>query len=266
MSPLLWGVSVLLAGAAPPPSAAGVRLVEISTNSVDLTVQEGPQEQLEVYDGNAPAHRWVSIQGDRAVIQPDSGAKRIRVVVPTGRTLDVNAQSGDVEVTGAFERLMIRTVSGDIKGSITAREVLIKAMSGDIRITVRAGRARLETVTGDIVATGQLEDLQARSTSGDVEFSGHLPRGLETQTVSGNVTLEGNIPEDVVYSVHTVSGQVNLKGVGPAGFRLSARSRNGSMSIPGATTEAPGRLRLLRGNGRGTMDIQTLSGEVSVQF
>lgn len=263
MAPLVWSALALLLATPQPAPTAGVRVVEIETNSVDLVIQEGGLEQLEVYAGNTAAHGCVTVQGDRALVLPPQDARNVRVVLPPGRHVEIHTQSGDVEVHGSFERLTLRTVSGDINGNVTARELWVKSMSGEVRLDVRVGRARIETVTGDIQASGQLEELQVKSTSGDVEVAGKLPRGLEAQTVSGNVVLRGAMPEDVAYIIKSVSGDVTLKDTGDAGFRLKVRSNSGTLSIPGGQEEGPGRLHLVRGKGRGTVEIQTLSGDIN---
>ncbi len=264
MAPLVWTALALLLAAPQPAPTAGVRVVEIQTNSVDLIIQEGSLEQLEVYAGSAAAHGCVKEQGDRALVVPPEDARNVRVVLPPGRHVEIHTQSGDVEVHGSFELLSLRTVSGDISGTITARELLVKSMSGEVRLDVRVGRARIETVTGDIQASGQLEELQVKSTSGDVEVAGKLPRGMEAQTVSGNVELRGTMPEGVMYVIKSVSGDVTLQDTGAAGFRLKVRSNSGALAVPGGQEDGPGRLHLVRGNGRGNVEIQTLSGDINV--
>lgn len=145
----------------------------------------------------------------------------LRVSVPPGVKLTVDAGAGDVDVRGVDVRAThVQTGSGDIEFALADQPGLLYAhsRSGDIELLARDARAiDARTDSGDIevdVAT-KPRRVKARSDSGDIELT--LPRGIYAVTAkaaSGDVRVRGiarNRRSPSSIDARTNSGDIELR-------------------------------------------------------
>lgn len=112
-----------------------------------------------------------------------------------------------------LRQLKINSVSAeiDIKGLAVLETAEIDTVSGSVTATdLTAASLECDTVSGDIKAAGAIERFDLDSTSGSAQITTSVPlKSLETDTVSGNVTL--TLPENNGFSLEfdTVSGDLD---------------------------------------------------------
>ncbi|HEV2776893.1 MAG TPA: DUF4097 family beta strand repeat-containing protein [Solirubrobacteraceae bacterium] len=122
----------------------------------------------------------------------------LRIAVPRGVRVTVDADSGDVDLRGAHPRSVhVESDSGDIEMDLDGRQTLVFASSdsGDLDLIARSVRAvDAQTDAGDVTADvgGLPRRVVARSNSGDVDVT--VPRGsyrIRAIAESGDATVSG---------------------------------------------------------------------------
>ncbi len=150
-------------------------------------------------------------------------------------------------------KVRIGTVSGDVVAAGLSGELQLRSVSGDVRLDGGDGsRISLETVSGDV------ELLRIRSP----EVEGH--------TVSGRITFEGPVQDRGTYDFLTTSGSITLTLPEQPNATVSAATFSGRFSSTWPTTASDGRRRRSRhnavwGNGSARVDVESLSGNISIR-
>lgn len=159
------------------------------------------------------------------------------------------------EFTGEIE---INTVSGNVYLEAAAGQIGVKTTSGDIAIrsegksVIKAG-----SVSGNLEINGESIRFDASSLSGNANISGEQLEGTAS-TVSGSITLTGNqLTGDS--KLNSVSGSVEANLLGSYDF--TADSTSGNIQTSGGDGANSGRM----GEGGSRLDIQTTSGDISLQ-
>jgi len=97
----------------------------------------------------------------------------LTLVVPAGIPVDVEANTGDVSVEGAFSGIRAQTTTGD---------VLLRGVTGPVQIRTDAGDVRSLATMARTVS--------ARTTTGDIRLTfDAVPRDVSTVTTTGDVTV-----------------------------------------------------------------------------
>ena len=170
---------------------------------------------------------------------------RLRVQVPGGVPVEVDAGSGDVTAAGLVRLREVRTGSGD---------VTVTAPAGDagpgVGTTVRTG-------SGDVVLRGTGGDLDVGTGSGDVRAVDLSATSVRVHVGSGDVDLRAvGLPQDV--TARTGSGDVTVTVPDtPVGYAVRATTGSGQ-ALVGVTRNpsSPQRMVLLTGSG----DVEVLPG------
>lgn len=243
-----------------------VQFVEIHGSHGEIVVETGPLPDVKVFSDGETIDRQVSRAGDRVVVRESEG-EDLRVVLPEGCNVEVLGDSADVKVTGRFVRLYVHTVSGEIHAAVQTEDLLIKTLSGDVELEGKATRGEVQTVSGEMTIHARMDDLRINTTSGDLRMRTDLPRQLEVRAVSGDCVLDGAMREETWMALRTVSGDIKIITKGAPGFRLIARTRSGDIRVRGGLEplrEAKS-ADVVLGNGKGRVEIQTMSGDVLVE-
>ena len=194
-------------------------VIESDRGDIDLLPARGAIEVRET-------RHWVVSQPELEQTRKDGvltirstcGAERIvlkchsdlRVAVPSGIRVTVEAGSGDVDLRGTDpRRVHAESDSGDIEMDLAGRQQLAFASSdsGDIDLVARSVRAvDAQTGSGDVTvdAGGTPRRIVARSNEGDVEVA--VPRGsyrIRAIATSGDAAVSGlGRDERSLQSVH----------------------------------------------------------------
>jgi DUF4097 and DUF4098 domain-containing protein YvlB len=162
--------------------------------------------------------------------------------------------SGDVRVTGAEGgRVEAKSVSGDVSvdnvGLKVPVDVTVESVSGDVKLVRAHGNIALKTVSGDAVA----EHLDATT--------------LQAQAVSGDLRLQLDAPLVGTLTTSTVSGDVNIDLPGTSNFRFTLTTQSGDLACAHAAHDGTRTDTLWSGTvgtGAGTVNVQTLSGDINL--
>jgi DUF4097 and DUF4098 domain-containing protein YvlB len=165
----------------------------------------------------------------------------LRVSVPAGATITLDADSGDVDARGIDVReARLRSDSGDMRLELRGRQRLVRAHadSGDTDLATRDGRViDARTDSGDVVVTTRdTRDVDARTGSGDIVVAVSTPpRRIVGATDSGDVRVV--VPRgDYAVSTKTDSGNVDVDGIARndrAARSIDARTDSGDVTLHG---------------------------------
>jgi DUF4097 and DUF4098 domain-containing protein YvlB len=227
--------------------------VRIETTSGDVeVVRHGEQKVVvEAEDGEDSTVRIQPRDGNVLEVQLDGAtmAGLVRVRVPAGSGVDIQTQSGDIQVREVGGAANLRSLSGDI--SVTgARGADVRTVSGDTRVD-GTGAMRIKTVSGDMEVrlSGTATTVELESTSGDVRWSGVCGAGcrMSAATVSGDLNLALDGKSSFRFTFQSYSGELQ-DGLGLQVTRSADRRRG---------TDFQGRY----GKGDGSVDCRTFSGD-----
>ena len=168
---------------------------------------------------------------------------RLRVQVPGGVPVEVDAGSGDVTAAGLVRLREVRTGSGDVE---------VTAVAGDAGPD--AGGTTVRTGSGDVVLRGVGGDLDVGTGSGDVLAADLAATSVRARTGSGSVDLRAvEPPQDV--TVRTDSGDVALTVPdSPLGYAVSATTGSGQ-ALVGVAHDPSSPLRVVLRTGSGDVDV-----------
>ena len=140
------------------------------------------------------------------LFRPHPTGRRSRSPVPTGSTLEVKAESADIEATGTFADAVVTTGSGEVQlgdvtgsaklksgsGAVAAGHVgkalVVTTGSGDVRVDHSGRSASVSVGSGDILIGEVAGDVLTKTGSGDVEVD-RLGGTLVTKSGSGSLVV-----------------------------------------------------------------------------
>ena len=124
---------------------------------------------------------------------------------------DINTVSGITSLSDYnTPRLDIDSVSGGITAYGDIKRADIDMVSGNVAITANTSFSDIsvDTVSGDVwlEAKSNFSSVDVTTVSGKVELRCGTPRGLDIDTVSGSINVDGSITEKGGYTVNNVDG------------------------------------------------------------
>ncbi len=162
----------------------------------------------------------------------------------------VTCTSGDIEVAEVRGGpVSLRTTSGDVEASSIDTDLSVTATSGDVTLDGIVGTVSLEVVSGDVSTRRLDDDVRVSSVSGDVllDLGTVECPDVAVDCVSGDVSITLSKEVSATFSITTASGEVSCGG-------LPIRATDARESNWQGTA----------GDGCGTIEIQTVGGDVSV--
>lgn len=120
----------------------------------------------------------------------------------------VNARTLVSEFTGEAK---LSIVAGDLVLDQHTGDVDLASVSGEVSVSGHTGAIRLHTVSGDVAASGAITRFKADTVSGDliVDALG-TPDSIDTNSVSGELTVRFDPGAGARYRVNTISGRLLL--------------------------------------------------------
>ena len=161
--------------------------------------------------------------------------------------------------------IVVDTASGDVSGEDLTGEQRFSTASGDVELMRISGSADIEATSGDVelAATGVLR-LKARTVSGDLTVRAGSLAELSVTTTSGDIAIAGELAPDATHVVETVSGDAVLALEGGTRFDVSTVTGNVSTGVPHRSERTDGRRLIVVGDGRATLRVRTMSGDVHI--
>jgi DUF4097 and DUF4098 domain-containing protein YvlB len=191
------------------------------------------------------------------------GAVRIRVVAPTGASVEASTASADVTLAGELGAVDVKTASGDLAASgatvDTARfktasgqvrfgharsKVDVGSASGSITLAEADGAVDAKTMSGNVTVERAHGDVRAATMSGDV-FLGGLSQGtVDAKSMSGDVVMDVVPGVRVWMDLSTLSGRAQSEldegdeTKGDAQLHLRASTKSGNVRVRRSPTAA----------------------------
>jgi DUF4097 and DUF4098 domain-containing protein YvlB len=247
---------------------AEIRIAGTRGEGTKAVLIEGDASDLRVKIEYPESSGWFSGWGGGS-----AGESELRVTVPAGVTLDVEAVSADVDVKGVAGReLSIDCVSGEVIVDTGAADVEIDTVSGDQRVHARSGDVSLESVSGDVELEGEVSGrISLEAVSGSLSLdSKAAAKQVNAAVVSGDVTLRTGLQPGGRIGAESLSG--DLEVVLPAGtsaqvtassFTGTIRSDQGKVDTeehgPGSSLDTK------LGSGDGRIELETFSGDLTLR-
>lgn len=173
----------------------------------------------------------------------------VSILAPRHVLLKLGIVSGDALVSGFDGDAKFSTVSGDLVVDNHVGDLELSTVSGEVSAGNHVGRVTAHSVSGDVVASGDILGFNADTVSGDMIVDAHgTPSRVDSNTVTGNLTVRFAAGAGARYRVNTVSGTVlvddfEFRGMLGKGFErvtgelagtwldLGANSVSGNISI-----------------------------------
>lgn len=224
-------------------SSDNIHKLSVELIASDVTIKESPDESIRVTIYGQKSHKDkfnIALKNNNLVVSeksrfclgfcffdeeaiiylPESFVKNIDVKTTSGdiainpkldSNMDVSSVSGDVYIKEA-KKVKVKTTSGDIEID-NALETELKTTSGDSTLG-QSGNINASSVSGDI----EIGDLTVngsagiKTTSGDVEIDKINDAYIETETTSGEITINNNNRKsNNTLKIDTVSGDITVK-------------------------------------------------------
>lgn len=186
-----------------------------------------------------------------------SAKAEVSVLVPRDVAIKLGVVSAEALVSGFASDAKLSTVTGDVVVDHVIGDLDVNTVNGEVSVGNHTGRINVNTVSGDVVASGSITRFSADGVSGNMilDVVG-TPSEINTNTVSGDLTVRLDAGPGERYRVNTVAGTVFLddttfKGTLGKGFErvigelsgswldLQANSVSGNISIVRRGATAP---------------------------
>lgn len=197
----------------------------------------------------------------------------LEIMVPSGCDLEIDVVSADVSVDAVTGDVEIEAVSGEVLLRGSPSEVEVECVSGNLDIDVQTNSANLECVSGDIEVRGVRGELECSVVSGSITVdAGKHMKSLECETVSGDIAVRGELPEESNWSLEGHSGEILLELSGDVDAEFSIETFSGKIhdafghKAHRTSKYAPGsELEFVEGSGSASVEIEVFSGDVRVK-
>lgn len=234
--------------------------------------------------------RWGRGEG-RKVTGRGSGdeleaAADLTVPIPEGRRVAIYLGVGRIEAVNVNGNLHLDAMSGDVTARDTRGSLSIDTGSGDVRVTGASGALSLDTGSGDVEVSDMKEgDLKVDTGSGEVQVREITARTLDIDTGSGDIRVDAaQVPEATLEAgsgsiaislgggvdrlhVETGSGDVTVRLPESVNATVDLETGSGDLDLGvplQLVRKSEGEIRGTLGNGRGRIEIETGSGDISL--
>jgi len=160
-----------------------------------------------------------------------------------------------------------QTVSGDLTIVGTRGPLNVGSVSGGVELSDVQGPLRLKTVSGDVDCRDYVGHVEGNSVSGDVTIRPARVRSIRFQSVSGDLSIEGELEAGQEHRLKTISGDVELALVSP-NATVEFRTNSGDLECDAGPARIVREGRkdriVVLGDGRARISVKTVSGDVSI--
>ena len=290
-----WLAAAVLAAAVPPAMAqqqinkrvnvAPDATVEVSNVQGSVTITTWDKNEVELIAELESAkdelefeatERNVRIEVERPngkYGRDDEDDAYLTLRVPSRARLIVDTVSAEIGVTGARGEQSLESVSGEVRTQAFDAPVRATSVSGEVTVTGNGGKAGVttENVSGTSTVTGIRGNYHGEVVSGEINAVIAAAQQLELSSVSGDISLQAELTPTARVEMGSVSGMITLKIKAPVNADFDIESFSGDIEncfgqkARDTSKYAPGsELNFTQGSGGARVEIETLSGEISV--
>ena len=184
----------------------GTRIEVYSVTGKDLKISiDG--DTLEI---DHPQLRWDNFLEVFASFRGTAKAD-VSILVPRNVALKLGVITADALVSGLTNGARLSTVSGDIVVDGVTGDLELNAVNGEMSVRGHDGGIIVHTVSGDCTASGVIHRFSLDGVNSEVflDLEGS-PGSINTNTVSGNLTVRVGADVGTRYRLNTVSGTLQL--------------------------------------------------------
>ena len=256
--------------------------VDVSNISGSVKVTGWSQNAVKVTGtlGRNVEELIVERDGDKVLIKvkvPKRSGRGIEsdlnINVPQNSSVDIGTVSADIDVIDVNGEQGLHTVSGDVNTEHSGADIVAESVSGDVEVTGdnADGEVKGSSVSGDVRLIRIAGNVEVESVSGDVAVDEGSFDRANLETVTGELSFEGELRKGGKLTIDTVNGDVDVEFSGDVSAKFDVDTFNGDIrSCFGPKAErtskhAPGwELEFTEGGGDGRVSISTLNGDVSI--
>jgi hypothetical protein len=250
--------------------------VEVSAwdrNEVELVAElESSKDELEF----EATDRNVRIEVDRPegkYRHSEEADANLTLRVPRGARVEIDTVSADISVTNVRGEQSLQSVSGEVQTQAFDARVTASSVSGEVIVAGNGGKGAVHTenVSGGTTVTGVRGDYHGEVVSGEIRAVVAAARSLEISSVSGDLDVQADLAPDARVEMGSVSGALRLRLKPPVNAEFDIESFSGDIEncfgqkARDTSKYTPGsELSFTQGNGGARVEIETLSGTITV--
>lgn len=215
----------------------------------------------------------------------------LTIELPQGANVEFKGVNGDVRVSGIEGGSKIETVNGDIVASALSNQVTLttvngvidntnskgrislSAVNGEIKDKASTGRVEYAVVNGEIDAQSNADEVDVNTVNGDAKVKLTGTSRLKMTTVNGELDVKLAQVASPRISGSSVSGEITLQLDSAVSARFDLRASAGGdidnkLTSDKATKAKYGPARSLQfstGNGDGSVELNTVSGDLTIE-
>ncbi len=229
---------------------------------------------IEEARAKAEAYTLIIAESDHVVeiLQPDVNGISVDVEVqlPGSATVEVKAESGDIQLINTKSGCRIEGRSGNISLRGLEGVIEVSTSSGNISVEESSGPSiSIENKSGNIRAVRTKGNIKARTASGDISVTSSSGKVVSIETASGNVTVDLDEPVSGTLNVRTVNGNAHIGVPDGSDCRVSLSTLRGNVHS-GLELEdeakAESRITGRLSSGSGTLDVSAVTGNISLEL
>lgn len=208
------------------------------------------------------------------------GGTDLEVRVPLASHVAVRTREGVVEIRRVSGAVDLESATGDLRIHDDPRFVYARSVGGDVEITGMSKVMRASSVAGSVTVDNAAGYVEVSTVSGPIRLNGRNLWEGRVQTVSGDITFDGDFQEGGSFAFESNSGRIELLlspharadvDVSAYAGRLETELAGASVSglgvagAGGTAADATGRERAFALNGGGTrLHVRTFKGTVRI--
>ena len=227
--------------------------------SVDLHKAADPEGQVEIIDvsGHIEIVGWdqpeiavagtigdrvervdLSTNGDHATVRvvlpaltlSGNGDAHLVVHVPQKSLVRGSLVSANLETRDLLGEQRLRTVSGDIKAHLL-RGGSVNSVSGDLRLSVGGTEGlEIETISGDVSVDGASTNVRVQTVSGELKIQLGTFTAVRLKTISGEVQFGGSLGAGGRFEAESVSGEIGIRFAATPAADFDIESHTGEIA------------------------------------
>lgn len=207
-----------------PPGALKISLVRAR-----LVLTSSPRSEIEL-EGPATLSQGPQGKTIRERVPTNEVDPMCRVTVPTGSTVELDSEFGNLTVFNFDGTLRARLQSGNARIDHARGQLRVVASEGSVWFEQVSGRLDALTTRGNVEAHHVEGELQCVSENGSMLFEA-INGPLVARTTTGSIKAEELVG---VARLSTRSGELAVKG---AHRQLTLRSQSGDIALDGAVVD-----------------------------
>ena len=185
-------------------------------------VRAGSQVGFKISQNNPKTQKpvWVYVLGfdpqKTKELKPEEclSGSEIELDVPRNATVNIKSLESETKIE-SVGKVSVKTLSGDIYLTDIANGIEATTYRGDITVERSGGQIILTNTDGNIIALdvspSEIGDIfKAKTNSGRISLQAVEHRQIETNSISGSTTFEGELLSGGQYGFSTTNGSIGL--------------------------------------------------------